>query len=63
MNNKVFEDVAKITFERKLDEVKDDIESGRITFYNPPSIWTEEMLRATALSVNLLMIAKASKWN
>lgn len=59
----VSDKIVKVAFERKLDEVKDGIESGRITFYNPPDVWTEEMMRTAVLNVSLVMLAEVSKWN
>jgi len=54
---------AKVAFEKRLDEIKDDIEAGRITFRKQPEVWTKKMLNITALNCVLLMIAAESKWN
>ena len=54
---------AKVAFEKRLDEIKDDIEAGRITFRKQPEIRTEKMLNITALKCVLLIIAAESKWN
>ena len=56
--------VAKAAFQRRMDEIKDDITAGRIKFYNPPPEWTEGLLKLTALnSVLLLLLAHEAKWN
>ena len=57
------EAVVKAVFKRRFEEIKDDIESGRITFYNRPEVWTEKMLKITALNCVLLLIAEEAKWN
>ena len=55
--------VAKAAFRERFIEIKDDIKSGRIKFYNGPEVWTEEMLNITALNCVLLQIREQAKWN
>lgn len=55
--------VVKAAFKKRLEEIKDDIEAGRISFYNPPEVWTEELLSKTALTCVLWLIAERAKWN
>jgi len=55
--------VVREAFKKILEETKEDIGAGRITFHNPPPFWTEEMVKATALNCALIRLAEASKWN
>ena len=57
------EKVVKRTFKKRLDEIKDDLKAGRITFHNPPEVWTERLINITALNLVLLLIAEEAKWN
>lgn len=56
-------DAAKVAFRQRFEEIKDDIASGRITFYNPLPEWTEKLLNVTALNCALLKICEEAKWN
>lgn len=60
---RVSEIIVEIAFKRRVDEIKEDIEVGRITFYNRPEVWTGKMLKITALNIVLLQIAEEAKWN
>ena len=57
-------DIAvKAAFRQRMQEIKDDIAAGRITFYNSPPEWTEQLLEITALNCVLLLLAQEAKWN
>ena len=56
-------DAVKVAFRQRFEEIKDDIASGRLTFYNPPLEWTEKLLNVTALNWVLLKIREEAKWN
>ena len=53
---------AKAAFRQRFDEIKGDIASGRINFYNTPE-WTEKLLNITALNCALVRIHEEAKWN
>lgn len=55
--------VAKAEFQQRLEEIKDDIASGCIRFYNPPPEWTEKLLNRTVWNCALLKIREEAKWN
>ncbi len=55
--------VVKAAFKKRLEAISEDIEAGRIKFYNPPEVWTEKLLRITALNCVLWLIAAKAKWN
>jgi hypothetical protein len=55
--------VVKIDLRRRLEEIKEDIAAGRITFYNAPEEWTEKLLNTTAFNCVLLKLAQEAKWN
>ena len=55
--------VVKAAFRQRFDEIKDDIEAGRLTFRKQPEVWTEKMLNLTALNCVLWLIAEEAKRN
>lgn len=55
--------VVQAVFRIKFEKIKDDIEAGRIIFYNQPEVWTEKLLNITALNSILLLLAYEAKWN
>ena len=57
------EAVVEAAFRQRFDEIRDDIESGRLNFNNRPEVWTEKLLNMTALNCVLLRIAAEAKWN
>lgn len=50
-------------FNKKFAIIRDDIQNGRITFHNPPEIWTKKRLDITALNLTLITIAQEAKSN
>lgn len=55
--------VVDAVLSRRLEAIRKDLESGRIKFYNTPSIWTEEILEATAYRYLMSKLWEESKWN
>lgn len=55
--------VVKAAFRQRMEEIKDDIATGRIKFYNSPPEWTEQLLKITSLNCTLLLLAERAKWN
>jgi len=57
------ETIIDTAFKRRIEEIKDDIEAGRITFQSPPPCWTDASLQRMASNLALLIIAKEARWN
>jgi len=55
--------VVKCAFRQRFDEVRDDLENGRIKFWASPEVWVKKQLDITALNCVLLLLAKEAKWN
>ena len=55
--------VAKVAFKQRFEEIKDGIEAGKISFYNPPPVWTEKLLNKTALNCVVWLIKERARWN
>ena len=54
--------IVKADFKRRMYQVRDDIEMGRLTFHNTPE-WTDKLLNITALNLTMLMLAEEARWN
>lgn len=55
--------VVTAAFMKRFDQVKDDIQTGRLTFRNQPEVWTGKLRDSAALYVVLLQIQAEAKWN
>ena len=63
MVKKAGDAVVKAAFRQRVEEIKEDIAAGRITFHNSPPEWTEQLLKITSLNCALLLLAERSRWN
>lgn len=55
--------IVKTAFERRVDQTKEDIETGKITLRNAPKFWDEKMLDTAALKCTLFILANEARWN
>lgn len=57
------DEVVRLDFRRRVEEMRQGICSGEVKFFNPPDEWTDKLLNTTALNCTLLLLAELSKWN
>ena len=60
---RAYDIAVRAAFRQRMQEIKDDIVTGRIKFYNSPPEWSEQLLELTALSCVLVLLAQEAKWN
>jgi len=56
-------EIIELQFKRRLSQIREDIETGKITFYNSPETWTEELLDITSFNYTQITFLEKSRWN